>query len=131
MTGYYRTCMPNYAEISEPLVAMTRKHARFHWGELERKGFEKLKELLDSEHVMAHPRTKDPYLLYTDASDIAIGAILCQKDPETGVERPISYLSRLLSPTQRRWAAIEREAFALITALKVFRPYLWGAQFDA
>ena len=130
MTGYYRTCMPGYAGISEPLVALTRKYARFEWTNECQESFIRLKDLLVSEQVMAHPRTRDPYLLYTDASDLAIGAILCQRDPETGVERPISYMSKLLSPTQRRWAAIEREAYALISALKHFRPYLFGAKFD-
>ena len=31
MTGYYRQCMPGYARIEEPLVRLTRKHARFEW----------------------------------------------------------------------------------------------------
>ena len=32
MTGYYRTLMPNYAQLSEPLVALTKKYQRFDWG---------------------------------------------------------------------------------------------------
>ena len=75
---------------------------------------------------MAHPRADQPYYLYTDACDYAIGAILCQKDSHD-VERPIVYLSKQLSDTQRRWATIEKEAYAVVYALKQLRPYLWGA----
>ena len=32
MSGYYRTCIKDYAKIAEPLVALTKKHARFQWG---------------------------------------------------------------------------------------------------
>ena len=41
---------------------------------------------------MAHPDLTKPYILYTDACDLAIGGILCQED-DNGIERPIQYLS--------------------------------------
>ena len=128
MTGYYRSCIRDYAHIAEPLVHLTRKNIRFAWGQDQQEAFDKLKEALVSDQVMAHPRTDAPYQLYTDACDYAIGAILCQKD-ETGMERPIVYLSKQLSETQRRWATIEKEAYAVIHALKQLRPYLWGASY--
>ena len=128
MAGYYRTCIPDFARTSEPLVELTRKNARFHWTGRHQLAFDHLKEALASDQVMAHPRTDQPYLLYTDACDYAVGAILCQKDDQ-GVERPIVYLSKQLSETQRRWATIEKEAYAVVYALKQLRPYLWGASF--
>ena len=54
--------------------------------------FVKLKALLVSSKVMAVPRPEEPYILYTDASDYAVGAILVQKD-KTGMERVIQYVS--------------------------------------
>ena len=130
MTGYYRTCIPHYAHISEPLVELTRKNKRFSWGQAQQKSFETLKEELVSEHVMAHPQLNKPYKLYTDACDYAIGGILCQDDDQ-GIERPIVYTSKQLSPTQRKWAVIEKEAYALVKALIKLRPYLLGAEFTA
>ena len=59
------------------------------------------KDLLCSDRTVTHPRTKDPYLLYTDDSEVAVGAILVQEEPSTGIERPISYLSKLLSGAER------------------------------
>lgn len=128
MTGYYRPCMADYAHISEPLVALTRKHVQFTWGPTQRQAFNALKNLLTSKQVMAHPQLDKPYKLFTDACDYAIGAILCQDD-EQGIERPVVYLSKQLSATQRRWATIEKEAYGVVYALRQLRPYLWGATF--
>ena len=69
-----------------------------------------------SDIVMAHPDMQKPYLLYTDACDYAIGAILCQAD-EHGTEHLVVYLSKQLSPQQRKWATIEKEAYAVVHAL--------------
>jgi hypothetical protein len=117
MTGYYRQCIKDYAKIANPLVELTKKQAKFVWGEEQQKAFTSLKNALISDHIMAHPQTDKPYIIYTDACDYAIGAIACQLD-EQGVERPIVYLSKKLSDTQRRWSTIEKEAFAVFYSLK-------------
>ena len=128
MSGYYRQCIPDYAQVAEPLVALTRKFAQFTWSEERQKAFDILKSLLTSSHVMAAPRTDQPYKLYTDACDYAVGGILVQVD-ENGVERVIQYVSHALSSTQRRWAVIEKEAYAVIYVIQKLRPYLYGSKF--
>ena len=77
---------------------------------------------------MATPDMDKPYYLYTDASDKAVGAILVQKD-DHGMERVIQYVSKALSGSQLNWAAIKKEAYAVVYALKKLRPYLLGADF--
>ena len=126
MSGYYRTCIKNYAHIAEPLVKLTKKNVKFLWAPEQQLAFDTLKQTLTSDTVMAHPRTDQPYQLYTDACNYAIGAILCQT-ADDGIERPIVYLSKQLSDTQKRWATIEKEAYAVVYALKQLRPYLMGA----
>lgn len=128
MTGYYRQCIQDYARIAAPLVKLTKKNTRFQWGLEEKEAFDTLKELLVSSEVMAHPDTSEPYKLYTDACDYAVGAILVQMD-SAGVERPVQYVSKQLSGSQLNWATIEKEAFAVIHALTKLRPYLYGATF--
>ncbi len=128
MSGYYRSCINSYAHISEPLVALTRKNSIFRWGPEEQRSFDLLKESLVSEQIMAHPQIDKPWKLYSDACNYAIGSILCQDDSE-GVERPVVYLSKQLTPTQRKWSTIEKEAYALTYAITKLRPYLWGAEF--
>ena len=126
MCSYYRTLVPKYAELAEPLHELTRKHVKWKFGPEQLAAFQALKDALVSSDVMMHPNTQRPYILYVDASNYSIGAILVQED-ENGVERPIQYISHQLNSTQRKWACIEREAYALIYALKKLRPYLLGS----
>ena len=126
--NFYRQCMRGYATVAEPLVRLTRKSTPFEWGDAQERAFIALKAMLISPEVMAYPNLQKPYKLYTDACEYAIGGILVQTD-EAGVERVIQYISHQLSPTQRRWATIEKEAYAVVYALTKLRTYLFGAQF--
>ena len=127
MTGYYRQTIKGYAQIVEPLNRLCRKNELFLWGPDQQEAFEKLKQELTSDRVMAYPHPDLPYKLYTDASGYAVGAILAQDID--GVERPVHYVSKTLNETQRKWSAIEREAYAIIYAIEKLRPYLVGARF--
>jgi hypothetical protein len=64
------------------------------------------------------------YILYTDASDVAIGACLAQTD-NAGVEKPIYFLSHKFSKSQTHWPIIEREAFAIHFEVQKFHAYLY------
>ena len=128
MSGYYRSLIPEYARHALPLYGLTHDGVEWQWGEKEQTGFDRLKEALCSQRVVAHPRVNDPYILYTDACDYALGGILCQKD-ENGIERPIQYISAKFSPAQLKWATIEKEAYAVVYCLKKLRAYLLGSEF--
>lgn len=128
MCSYYRQLVPKFAEIAEPLFQLMRKDVEWKWGSTHTSGFEKLKEALCSQQVMAHPDLSKPYILYTDACDYAIGGILCQEDDD-GIERPIQYISATLTSTQRRWATVEKECYAVVYCLDKLRCYLLGAEF--
>lgn len=128
MTGYYRDLIPDYARHAVPLYELTRDKVPWRWEKAEQDAFDRLKDALCTERVIAHPRVNDPYILYTDACDYALGGILCQRD-ENGIERPIQYVSAKFSPGQRKWSTIEKEAYAVIYCLKKLRAYLLGSDF--
>ena len=128
MANYYRNCIPNYANIAAPLTELTRKNQRFHWTHHHDKSFQTLKKALTSSAVVSFPRTELPYRLYTDASDHTVGAILVQCH-EDGIEHVVQYVSHQLSDTQKRWATIEKEAYAVVYAITKLRPYLYGSKF--
>ena len=67
-------------------------------------------------------------MLYTDASKIAVGAVLLQSD-SNGIERVGSFFSKKLCPAQRNYSTFEREGLAIICALVHFRVYLLGCRF--
>ena len=129
MCNYYKQCIPNYAVYSRSLQDLTSNKVDFQWNDQRQRDFDKLKDSLSSETVMAYPQVNQPYKLYTDACEYAVGGILVQEDSE-GIERPIHYLSHQLNSTQKKWATIEKEAYAIVYALQKLRPYLWGAKFE-
>ena len=57
-------------------------------------------------------------MVSTDASDRAIGGVLSQI--QDGHERVIAYWSRQLTKAERNYSVIEREALAMVGAIKEF-----------
>ena len=95
MCSYYRRFIPNFSQIAEPIIALTRKYAHFKWTEQHQKAFEFLKDSLTVVPFFVYPDTNKSYVLYTAASDTCIGACLTQE--HDGDEKPIYYLSHKLS----------------------------------
>ena len=73
--------------------------------------------------MLCFPDYTRPFVVSTDASNIAIGAVISNV-MDDGIERPIAYMSKALNKVQRRWSTIEREAYAVIVALNGFNCYL-------
>ena len=130
LSNYYRAMIPKFAEITEPLTKLLHKGEKFEWGEGQQRAFEKLKQALASDHILAYPQVDREYQIYTDASMRSIGGLLTQKD-DNNIERPIAYFSKALSPAQLTWSTIEKEGWALIYGLKKFECYLQGAKVTA
>ena len=86
-----------------------------------------LKEALANAMLLSHPVLKAPTSIMTDASDVAIGAVLQQF---VGDEwRPIAYFSRKLKPAETRYSTFDRELLAIYLAIKHFRHILEGRPF--
>ena len=130
--SYYRRFIPNFSEIAQPHIELTKKFARFKWTVQCQKAFDYLKDSLTVVPLLVYPDTQKPYVLYTDASDTCIGAVLTQKGEDgegKEVEKPIYFLSHKLSDTQCRWSTIEKEAYAIHYSLQKLDHYLHGAEF--
>ena len=69
-----------------------------------------------------------PTFVVTDSSPVGLGAILLQ-DQGTGQCKPIAYISRSLSPTERRYSQIERKALGCVWAVECLHNYLFGVKF--
>ena len=127
--SYHRKFIPNFAHIAEPLIQLTRqrKNPTFVWGEPQQAAFEALRTALITEPVLSHPQRDGQFILDTDASAYAIGAVLYQV--QDGDEKVISYASKTLTDTQRNYCTTKRELLAVVRMVKYFRHYLWGAPF--
>ncbi|XP_064482824.1 uncharacterized protein LOC135395659 [Ornithodoros turicata] len=128
LCNYYRDYVPNFSGVVLPLTQLTCKRIpqKLPWTTEAEKAFCEVKRCLASASLLYAPDPGKGYLLATDASDYAVGACLSQL-ADDGKEHPIAFLSRKLSPTQTRWATIEREAFAIIWALQRLETWLFGA----
>ncbi|GFS73455.1 RT_RNaseH_2 domain-containing protein [Nephila pilipes] len=82
--GFYRSYIPNYAEISTPLMEATKKNKPndVAWGEAEQNSFDKLKELLCKVTCLATPDANLPFQVHCDPSDYGVGCCLTQQDAE-------------------------------------------------
>ncbi len=96
LTNYYCRFVEGYAELAVPLTALGSPTSRFLWTPAAQASFDALKGALSSAPVL---RTFDPArraVLTTDASNVAIAAILTQPDDE-GLQHPAAYDSRKLT----------------------------------
>ncbi len=128
LTGYYRKFMCRYSDLAQPLNGLKKKE-KFIWTPPCQEAFEILKEKLVTAPVLRYPDFSLPYLVHTDASGYAVGATLSQQCPEETKEHPLSYASRTMTKAETRYPIIEKEALAVIFAVKIFRPYLYGHPF--
>ena len=69
----------------------------------------------------------EPCGILVDASSLAVGCCLIQWSNE-GVEKPIAFISCKLTSTQMVWSTIEREAYAVVFALRKFRNFIFGTR---
>ena len=93
MAGYYRRFCQNFANIVAPLTNLLAKSVKFHWDDKCQKSFEIVKAILNSHPVLMSPGVDRAFSLYVDASDVAVGAVLSQKDLQ-GVDHPVAYCTR-------------------------------------
>ena len=132
MVCYYNKFIKNYAEISRPLYDLLVKNRKFVWGDQQQAAFEHLKEALVSAPILAYPSANGRYILDTDASNFAYGAVLSQlQEDENGIEqeRVIAYYSKTLNQAEQRYCARRRELLAIQRSVKHFDVYLRGPEF--
>ena len=125
--GYYRRFIPRFADIAEPLVALTGKDVPFVWRPECTAAFLLLRDALVRSPILAFPTESGDYVLDTDASNFGLGGVLSQtQNDQEGV---IDYCSRALRPSQRKYCTTKREMLAAVSMCIQFRSYLRGARF--
>ena len=141
LAGYYRRFIANFANIASPLTQLcgTLKKERggsaarappqksFIWGDEQQRAFEQLKEAVCSAPCLAMPDPARDFIVHTDASGHATGAVLMQQFDE-GL-RPIAFLSKKMKPAERNYPIYEQELLAILNALRAWRHYLGGRHF--
>lgn len=139
LSGYYRRFVKDYAKVAKPLTKLLRgedghrqisknhsKNTAIQLDEPAIASFKLLKEILSSNDILAFPDFEKHFILTTDASDKALGAVLSQQFHDG--ERPITFISRTLSRTEENYATNEKEMLAVVWALHSLRNFIYGAK---
>ncbi|CAG8816940.1 20191_t:CDS:2, partial [Dentiscutata erythropus] len=88
----------------------------YRWTVKQQEAFDKLKKKLMVAPVLAYPDFTKPFILFTDTSDLALGAILSQLD-SNHKEQVVAYASRSLTPAEKNYAVTEKECLAVVWAI--------------
>lgn len=131
LANFFRQFIPSFAQIAFPLTEMTKKDAPavVKFNDQQRAAFLAIKNALCEATSPYVPSNTKPFILRTDASDIAIGGCLAQLD-DKGVEHPAAFMSIKLTPAQRRYSTIEREALAIVLCLARWDWMLFASHID-
>ena len=128
MTGYYRRFIKDYADKAHPLTNLTKLTVAFEWDSDCEAAFEFLKHALITAPILSYPDMKKEFILDTDASGFAAGAVLSQVYDD-GEEKPVAYASFTFNTAEKNYCTTHRELLAVVRGVKQFRHYLLGRQF--
>ncbi len=156
LAKYYRKFIKNFAKIAKPLNDLTKgfkskpleirdgikmkrkktekeknnKNEEFmnDWEEKQEEAFELLKEKLINSPVLIYPDFEKEFILYTDASNIALGAVLHQVGDDNK-EHVIAYENKTLNKSEQNYSTTELECLAVVWAVEKFDYYLEGNKF--
>lgn len=120
MAQYMSRFLPDLAGTLEPIRALTRKDTPFVWSTECESAFDTLKKNLSESPCLAYFDVSKEVVIQVDSSQHGIGAVLLQEG------RPIEYASRALTPSERNWAQIEKEALSVLYGLERFDQYTYG-----
>ncbi|XP_055634095.1 uncharacterized protein K02A2.6-like [Toxorhynchites rutilus septentrionalis] len=129
LANYLNKFIPNLATLDEPLRALIKKGVRFFWERSHEKAFQIIKRAMSDVKKLGFYNVDDKTAVIADASPIGLGAMLVQTN-KYGEERVISFASKSLTETEKRYCQTEKEALALVWAVEKFQFYLLGKKFN-
>ena len=109
--GYYRRFIPSFADLAEPLVALTGKDVPFIWRPVCAVAFTKLRDAMVRAPISAFPTESGDYVLTWTL--VGLGGVLSQI--QNGAECVIAYCSHALRPSQRKYCTTKREMLAVVS----------------
>ncbi|KAL3680880.1 hypothetical protein R1sor_023836 [Riccia sorocarpa] len=123
MANFYRRYILNYVVLAASVNALNKENVVFKWTPQCQEAFDLLKEKLSQGPILRPPKWNMIFHVHTDASGVAVGAVLAQpQDPK--IDLPIYFASRTLNNSEKDYITTEREALAMVYAVKKFKPYL-------
>ena len=118
MINYFRSFIPNLADICHPLRELLKKIFAFIWLPIHNECLSKIKNIIFNAPTLKTFDINKEITIEADASKFGLGCCLMQEG------KPISFASRSLSDTEVRYAQIEKEFLAVVFACQKFHYYI-------
>ena len=129
MLNHLGKFIPHLATQTKPLRDLLVSSNEWTWEEPQKKAFDELKSVLKSNQVLKLYDPNIDTLVSADSSSFGLGAVLLQKQSD-GKWGPVAYASRALTPTEQRYAQVEKEALATTWACERFHMFIFGRSFE-
>lgn len=128
MVSFYKQFISRFSDLTAPITDLLKKDkGKLIWNKEADEAFWRIKSILTSPNILANPDFNEPFIIESDASDVAVGAVLIQV--QGGIRRPIAFFSKKLSASQKKYAPTEKECLGVILAIEKFRQYVEGSKF--
>eukprot|EP00253_Pinus_taeda_P034607 PITA_34607 len=118
--NFLRRFIPNLAQLSRLLNNMLKKDSKVKWTAEANQAFEGIKFSLTQTPVLTNPQFDREFIIFSFASQHTIATVLLQKDDQ-GNEKPIAFFSKALRDATLKYQIMEKQAYALVKAIKDFR----------
>ena len=125
--NFIRRFITNFAEFTKHITCMLKKNSEVKWTNQAKNSFQSIKEAIMTAPVLISPDFDKEFYIFSFASKDTIVAVLLQKNDE-GHEQPVAFFSKVLRDVEVKYEPLEKQAYALIKALKAFRIYILQAK---
>jgi ribonuclease HI len=110
-----------------PLYRLLKKHERFSWTVEAQEALDKLKATLAHAPILTPPQDNEPLYLYVATTTQVVSAVIIVERTEEGhalpVQRPVYYISEVLSETKARYPQVQKLLYAVVLARRKLRHY--------
>ncbi|XP_055355953.1 uncharacterized protein K02A2.6-like [Paramacrobiotus metropolitanus] len=128
LVNHYGKFLPDLSSKCNEFHSLLKAGVTWEWSKVCEANFNGLKEEIARATFLVHFDPDMPLVLAADASQYGVGAVLCHRFPD-GTERPIAHASKTLSPAEKNYGQIEKEALALVFGCRKFHQYIAGREF--
>jgi hypothetical protein len=105
------------------ITDMLKKNNKVKWTAEAKASFARIKKVISKAPVLASPDYLKDFLIFSFVSEHTLAAVLLQKNEE-GFKQPITFFSKILRDVELRYDIMEKQAYAMMKALKAFRTYV-------
>jgi hypothetical protein len=128
--NFLRRFVSNFVEMAKLITTMLRKGNEVKWTIESRNSFDMIKKALTEAPMLISPDYSKDFFIFSFASFDTVAVVLLQRNVE-GLEQPISFFSQALRDVEVKYDMMEKQAYALVKALKDFKVYVLQSKITA